>query len=246
MSIKFINWAFQIEGLNPTQKVLLIALADNANDDGYCYPSIATLCLKTGLTSKNSIRNNLKILTEKGYLTITERLRPNGSKTSNSYILGGGAKFEGGVVQNLREGGSFNEGGVGRLKGGAIEPPLEPPLKLKNIQKEIKGKSNAKRKTSINTKFGESCEMPTEYGEYARSKGREEPDIKLQWEKFCNYFIGEGKGKIDWLATWRNWILNDFDRKRSGSSGTGRFKNRSGGGSTLAAGKKLLAKYGDQ
>lgn len=136
MSVKFLNWAFQLEGLNPTQKVILIALADNADDEGHCFPSMATLCRKTGLSAKNTIRNNLKILIEKGYLSVNERVRSNGSKTSNNYTLGG-SKFEGGVVQNLRGGGSSREGGVGILNGGAIEPPSEPPINIKeNILEE--------------------------------------------------------------------------------------------------------------
>lgn len=139
MSVKFLNWAFQLEGLNPTQKVILIALSDNADDEGYCFPSIATLCRKTGLASKTTIRNNLKILINKGYLSVNERLRKNGSKTSNSYILGG-SYFDGGVGHILVGGGSPNGGGVGHLKGGAIEPPLEPPIKIKEnlLEKEFK------------------------------------------------------------------------------------------------------------
>lgn len=37
-------WPLQMP---PTQKAVLISLADNANDSGYCWPSIATICERT-------------------------------------------------------------------------------------------------------------------------------------------------------------------------------------------------------
>jgi hypothetical protein len=36
-------------------------------------------------------------------------------------------------------------------------------------------------------------------------------DVELETEKFCNYYrskAGAGAIRLDWQATWRNWILN--------------------------------------
>jgi hypothetical protein len=43
LSIKLMTRAWDTRGLTKTQKLLLLALADNANDEGVCWPSIANL-----------------------------------------------------------------------------------------------------------------------------------------------------------------------------------------------------------
>ena len=39
MSIRTLDWAFKQKCKSPAQKLVLIKLADNANDDGKCWPS---------------------------------------------------------------------------------------------------------------------------------------------------------------------------------------------------------------
>ena len=51
-----------------TQRFVLIALADNANDDGECWPSVATVSRKTGLCER-SVRQALRQLEVDGWLS---------------------------------------------------------------------------------------------------------------------------------------------------------------------------------
>lgn len=47
MSIKAMNWVWSLEDLTPAQTLVLLSLADQANDEGYCWPSrdvIASRC----------------------------------------------------------------------------------------------------------------------------------------------------------------------------------------------------------
>ena len=53
--------------LSPTVKSVLISLADNANDDGICWPSIATICRRTCLSDK-SVRRAIAELEVQGLL----------------------------------------------------------------------------------------------------------------------------------------------------------------------------------
>lgn len=142
MSIKFINWAFQVEGLNPIQKVILIALADNSDDEGECFPSLTKLLVKTGVSSKTTIRSNLAKLESKGLLVISKRVRFNGSQTSNLYKLTGGSIIEGVGSSNGRGGGLLMVGGVGAEIVPLYEPPSEPsietPLTIDQNDLEIK------------------------------------------------------------------------------------------------------------
>lgn len=67
MSIAAMTWVFK-QPLRPSAlKFTLIALADCANDEGYCFPSLKHLCLKTGLNRKTVIVH-LDELERRGYL----------------------------------------------------------------------------------------------------------------------------------------------------------------------------------
>lgn len=72
MSIKMITEAFksfEVSGLTAAQKLVLLALADHANDeDQLCWPSLQHLQKKTGL-GKNTVWQSIDILIEKGFVT---------------------------------------------------------------------------------------------------------------------------------------------------------------------------------
>ena len=48
--------------------------------------------------------------------------------------------------------------------------------------------------------------------------------IEFQRDQFQDYWIGEGKAKKDWNATWRNWMRNWW--KKYG--GEGEFSSATG------------------
>lgn len=53
-----------------TQKFVLISLADNANDNGVCWPSVPTICRRTCLHRATVLRA-ITWLTEAGYLSVS-------------------------------------------------------------------------------------------------------------------------------------------------------------------------------
>ena len=73
MSIIFLNNFWMVKGISPTQKLVLISLGDQANDDGICWPSVATIQKRTCL-SERAVRNAIKKLEELGYLHRSHRL----------------------------------------------------------------------------------------------------------------------------------------------------------------------------
>lgn len=66
MSIQAINWALEQPG-TPTQKHVLLVLANYANESGHAFPSNVLLATKTGLTDR-AVRNAKKALLETGLL----------------------------------------------------------------------------------------------------------------------------------------------------------------------------------
>ena len=79
------SWVFE-QNLNPTQKIILMALADHADDMGKCWPGLQGISEKCNLHI-STIQRNIHKLEEDGFIKITERKRPNGSQTSNLYQL---------------------------------------------------------------------------------------------------------------------------------------------------------------
>ncbi|QRE00631.1 primosomal protein I [Pseudomonas phage Itty13] len=62
-------WPLQ---MSATQKAVLISLADNANDEGVCWPSIAKICMRTCL-SERAVQNAIKWLASAKIVTVNER-----------------------------------------------------------------------------------------------------------------------------------------------------------------------------
>lgn len=70
MSNKLLNHFFDAADLSASEKLVLIALADQANDYGHCWPSIETLIRRT--VPQSTLYRVLKALTDRG-LVIRER-----------------------------------------------------------------------------------------------------------------------------------------------------------------------------
>ena len=67
MSIRIMTNVWEHQGISPTQKLVLLALADWANDEGLCWPSIERLCGKSSL-SRRAVQSAIKTLCEMGLL----------------------------------------------------------------------------------------------------------------------------------------------------------------------------------
>lgn len=223
MSIKFMNWAFELEGLTPFKKVIILALSDNANDCGECWPSIALLIKKTGIKSKTTIRNNINEMCDKGLMKKVSRNRDNGSKTSNKYILSGGSLNDLGRV--------ICEPTHLPTDDPLYEPPLEPSLESKNKQKEIQ-LSIAKPKQEIaQNPDHESFEQAlAQYSALAKKYGLRIPRVVsdkneakarktikaleamgIDWVEYLRIIARSphllGKNDRNWKATF-DWIIN--------------------------------------
>ena len=72
MSTIIMSQCWPIEGISPAQKAVLISLADQANDDGYCWPSVGTIAKRTCL-SERAVQGAIKWLHSAGLLSSDER-----------------------------------------------------------------------------------------------------------------------------------------------------------------------------
>jgi len=86
MSIKYMSKAWGIEDLKSNKKLVFLALCDNANDEGICYPSQENLSKKTGI-SKKTIIKILNEIEEDSLLLTYKRSRKGGGRYSTLYLV---------------------------------------------------------------------------------------------------------------------------------------------------------------
>lgn len=77
MSVKIMSQVWEDEGIGPTDRLILLSLADHANDEGVCYPSVARLVRRTGL-SERAVQTAIRRLEEAGRLKIERGSGPKG------------------------------------------------------------------------------------------------------------------------------------------------------------------------
>lgn len=104
MSMILAAQALKIKVGNPTRKLVLVKLADNANDDGVCFPSYQNIAAHCEISRQTAI-NHINALIEMGLVSKQERKTPEGN-TSNLYILHleGSQNIIPGVVKNFDQG----------------------------------------------------------------------------------------------------------------------------------------------
>lgn len=72
-------------------KLTLVALAEAANERGVCWPSVATIAVNVGVSTR-TVRRVIQLLIKRKLLTVEQRYRSDGSCSSNAYQLA----FDGG------------------------------------------------------------------------------------------------------------------------------------------------------
>ena len=126
------TWAWATP-LPPTPKLVLMALADIADDHRICWPSHRTLALKCTLSDR-TVRRTLGKLHALKLLVVEPRLRKNGSSASNCYRLAVDAPPPGQIVLGgdgqAAPGGRSSvtrEGDTAVLPRTTNEPSIESP-----------------------------------------------------------------------------------------------------------------------
>ena len=127
MSVHALSWAFQCSVKNPSEKLVLLALANYADSTGLCWPKVRTLCVDTSL-SERTVRTALRRL-DGDFIAVEKRRGKMGQQASSVYRLSLGLP-----VGNDSTLDSIPEGN-GCLSQKAMvasiyndEPPIEPSL----------------------------------------------------------------------------------------------------------------------
>jgi len=88
-----------------------------------------------------------------------------------------------------------------------------PPLHHTDTDTDTEEKRDTKvsPKKARGSRLSDDWVLPKEWGEWALSQGWSETAVRLEADKFRDFWIskaGKDATKLDWLATWRNWLRN--------------------------------------
>ena len=141
MSMRLMVQAMNCKVGNPARKLVLLKLADNANDDGICFPSYQYIADKCEMTRRSAI-NHIEYLIKMGLVSKKERKNKDGS-ISNLYFLHleqgsenfalGGENISLGS-ENFALGGSEN---ISHRTSHCLEPVNEPKKTTQKSESEM-------------------------------------------------------------------------------------------------------------
>lgn len=124
MSMELMVQAMKVKVGNPLRKLVLLKLADNASDQGECWPSYQHIADQCEI-SRRSVMNHINALCLSGLMIKETRSGPKGN-TSNFYRLTlDGNRTVPKVVQEIHQGsaGDSPAGGAANSPGGAPDSP---------------------------------------------------------------------------------------------------------------------------
>lgn len=202
MSLEAINSVRQMDIRPCGRKFVAMALADYADENGSCYPSVETLARYTSQGEK-TVRDHLNALEEMGFLT-RERSR-------NSHGQMGQYRY---TIHHRRN--------PPVAKSASGEKRTSPPAKSaghihQTLSTNVERNSKSARKRA--SRLPDDWILPCEFLEYAVSRGMSEGQAHAEAEKMRDWSLSSPNGaKLDWAATWRNWITRKIEEQGNGRS----------------------------
>ncbi|EAC0572544.1 helix-turn-helix domain-containing protein [Salmonella enterica subsp. enterica serovar Mbandaka] len=190
MSMNLMAKAMSIKVGNPLRKLVLIKLADNANDEGECWPSyqhIADQCE----VSRSTVKSHIRALEDMGLLK-REFRRKGELNQSNVFYL---------TLDNAQQI-PPESGGAGAAPRTyhSFEPVKEPLERKKKPSSMPEGFSPSASHQKMAEEFGIS--------------------LQDEFDKFTDHHLSKGSKFIDWNRALNTWLRNarGFQKSRACNS----------------------------
>jgi hypothetical protein len=215
MSVEAITWALSFEAESATEKAILLVLANYADRDGATWWSQKAIA-QQACCSDRTVRNTLVKLEERGIIKRIERLREDGSRSSDRVVLVAfmGVENSSGGAESLSGGAEPVSGGVRKeLPGGAERASALTTFETKDETKE----GNIKRKRA---RLPADWSLPSEFLTYALQAGLTEEEAHAEsirmrdWSRDPDTAASKA-AKSHWDRCWKNWVDDTVSRKRS-------------------------------
>ncbi|EGB6979464.1 helix-turn-helix domain-containing protein [Salmonella enterica] len=212
MSMNLMAKAMSIKVGNPLRKLVLIKLADNANDEGECWPSyqhIADQCE----VSRSTVKIHIRALEDMGLLKREFRRKGELNQSNVFYLTLDNAQQippESGGAGADRGGAGADRGGAGADLGGGAGADPRTYHSFEPVKEPLERK---KKPSSMPEGFSPSA---------SHQKMAEEFGISLQdeFDKFTDHHLSKGSKFIDWSRALNTWLRNarGFQKSRSCNS----------------------------
>lgn len=182
--------------LPDSEKIVLLALADCANDEGLAWPSMASLSRKCS-KSERTCQGVIKSLVTKGLLVREE-------------ISGKGCKYwvKANTPAAAAPRSKCTPAESAPPQGTTDTPAAAAPKPSRTINTSEAKASSVKRATRLPDDFV----MPAGWKSWAmRERDWSDRDLREESEAFSDYWQskpGAAARKLDWEKTWRNWVRN--------------------------------------
>lgn len=210
-----------------SELLALLALADWSDDEGCCFPSMASIGRKIRLSEKQA-RRVVHSLEEAGFLRVTGGQTGGGMSRRYQIALdrltppaGGRAPTDGRVPAGVpnpsrpREGTPPTHGRrtVSEPSKNRQEDGDKPTVTGKAVSADTGKKSSAAKGSRLPADW----QLPKAWGEWALQEAPTwaPEQVRKVAERFRDYWIakpGREGFKADWLATWRNWVRREAER----------------------------------
>lgn len=199
MSIKLMTAVWEID-LPASDKLVLLALADCANDEGGCWPSMATLVKKCS-KGERTVQAAIKSLADAGHITRDER-------------PGKGCFYTVHPRNNCAP-----------AKSAPPQKKTKTPAKSADKPSRTITDKNTKRALPIDWKpepFGPDSQCRAIVDSWSAK------ELATQIEHFSAHHRGKGNRFLDWQDVWKTWVLNSRrfakpESRRPANDGPGSF-----------------------
>ena len=224
MSLRALSWALDAPIDSHGAKLLLIAIANYADDRGQAWPGQETLQRHVRANRKSIIRW-ISQLEAEGYLERKRRGGDGSGRRSNLYQLAIDEPKQSPTGDTSTAGQSPTQDTKGKVPLGTLAKSHSDPSKVPLVTHEpleeplgepSEGEARASDAPSTpqkKTKRGSRLDLealPEDWRAYCSQK-RPDLDPDETWDDFRDYWTsipGQRGYKVDWLATWRRWVRN--------------------------------------
>lgn len=228
--------------------MVLVVLANYAGEDGRSWPSQQLIADEAGCGIR-SLKDHLKYLEAAEFITRHTRNlgQGKGSRTSYQIHLRRLAEIRGNAGEDFacadfaRANNVSCEGSIPHLTN-RHEPSVtiegKPSIVATSPEQAVQKGSAKVRGSARGSRIAPDWVPSLKDYAFAHQAGLSREEINREADRFRDYWIaasGRNAVKLDWSATWRNWIRSDYRKPKAS-------QHRGGAEQTLSAFDRVAAR----
>jgi hypothetical protein len=210
VSIKAMNWVWEHSQSRRGARLVLLAIADNANDAGEAWPSYTTLQRKTRF-GRAAIAEGIEKLVQLGELEIDESRK--GKRGQNFYRMPmrtvTGSETE--LVRKANQSGN-RTGSSSETEPDLVRKPnpittTNPPANRQRVVELPQQQPEAIRSDGLHP-LPDDFSLSDSMRRWALQTFGPALDVDHETKQFISHFRAEGVRKRSWPDAWQKWMRN--------------------------------------